>query len=72
MHGTTTYAEHYVRWGIIAHIVHNTGIVLFSDGNTLQSEQFQIKIRHDKFQCKLLKPPPPKKNRQICLDGYYS
>ena len=55
--GTTTYAEHYVRWGIIAHIVHNGVILRFSDVNTQQSEQFQIKIRHAKFQCKLLKPP---------------
>lgn len=54
---TTTYAEHYVRWGIIAHIVHNGVILRFSDVNTQQSEQFQIKIRHAKFQCKLLKPP---------------
>ena len=34
--------------------------------SSLQSEQFQLKIRHAKFQCKLRKP---KKFRQMFLDG---
>ena len=34
--------------------------------SSLQSEQFQLKIRHAKSQCKLRKP---KKFRQMFLDG---